>query len=79
MRKVLIKIKNFFVLLFKFTTTKPVYYCYCVCHNKYASRAWCEHCNGVNAVSEDKKKRDYAKFIARENIQEWAANRHTKK
>ena len=24
--------------------------CYCVCHSPYASRAWCEHCQGDNSV-----------------------------
>lgn len=26
--------------------------CYCVCHSSFSSRAWCEHCKGVNAVNE---------------------------
>lgn len=68
------RIKNFFVLIYKFATTAPVHYCNCVCHNPVSSRAWCEHCKGVNAVSENKKKREHAKYIARENILEWYAD-----
>lgn len=26
--------------------------CYCVCHSPFSSCAWCEHCKGINEVTQ---------------------------
>ena len=93
-----LKIKNFFILLWKVIIIPPVHYCNCVCHSPASSRPYCEHCQpewmqitkeeveearkflktipkfhydpNCRRFLKDKKKLDYALFIARENILE---------